>query len=436
MGTTITVSETLCLVISGDLGAVQINTEDGISASDPSIPIGDVNDVTCENCFAYVGAQMSIGFVCNVKITGSATDGVTTEDACTIEFTTSGATKFNMDFNINAPSFSLPKPEVQSVLVAPPSTPVSLMQDPSTGIYITASPAINYEFYGEVQGTGSMDITTAFSTNAGFDMTASIDGFTTSGDLEAFAGAKLYSPAVTSNMKFTNPMQMNLNIIPTVTWTIGIGCGSGIPGFLAVECVTADDILNKGDETGIGMNMVIVTPFTAAYSWNQVDGASAGASSVATSTLLLSTQASLTTVAVLVEYSFDPDNQCNGASWTDLGRGCAYYNFMSSPYETDVVSISTSEGTQSLETSSSAGGSDDDDNSGNAASVSSKLSSGGIAGLVVGVVIGVGLIGFLVFKYALPKMSMESSADENDKKYHNFNEENPLHTSIKPVENN
>lgn len=399
------ISANLCLVINGNLGAVNINTVDGQSATVASIPVGDApvsNFVSCENCYAYVGAQVSIGFVCDLSITASV-DGVSATDACTIKFSTSGATEFNMDFSIQSPDFTTSEPAQASVLVPAPSTPIALMQDDASGIYITASPALNYEFYGQMTGTGSLDITAAFNTKAGFTVQASIVQTDGDASLTAFEGVELYSPAVKSNMKFTNPMALNLNIIPTITWAIGIGCGSGIPGFSSPVCASVD-----GDTSGVGMNMVVVTPFTAAYSWTQDDGTSGP---VATSGLVLSVQADLTQVNAYVELDFTSSKSCPGTpgdslSTSDLFNGCAYLDILPTTISTDDEVVFTGKAaSQSLEVDSDAGGPSSGGGSGSGSSTSGKLSGGGIAGVVIGVIIATGLIGFSIFKFVLPNLT-------------------------------
>jgi len=258
---------TICMQLAVNLPAVNVNYNTAtMKATTSSLTLGpQFTGASCNNCFAQIGANIAVYLYCDASSL-----------ACYTYFSAGGGVSYNLDLVIQNPTMSAAL--TQAVLLAAQTTATTVFS--ADGFSVAVNPTLTVPFSGSLTSTGTLELTAAFSTTASLQTyyLPPVAPATANQIYIGFSAAVTLPTASFVTTAFVPTVVNNflIGITPSAQWTISYG-------------VTAANV-----------NMVLNTPFTGNYQYNQVAATAPTASPTCTSTGLLTVAMAIQSVGVKI----------------------------------------------------------------------------------------------------------------------------------------
>lgn len=229
----------VCVYIQANLNGVDVNAQQvagklgTIIAKRKSLPLPNVSGITCDDCFAYVGASLQLAMTCSV--------GVINE--CHFGMQAGGGVAANMNLKIINPSLMA---DTGFLMLYNASSYSTLYKNPAMLLSIKAKPTLYLRLAGNLVASGQASLTANINTTAALTIVASSPS--SIGSIDAgFAGhVSLTKPVFDSSLQIADS-SLQVYITPLVVWQIELG-----------KLVSV-----LGKQTGFALKFEVGTAFTA-----------------------------------------------------------------------------------------------------------------------------------------------------------------------------
>lgn len=231
---------TICVYFEANFKGIDINTSpDKKSALNKVLSVPGLSGVTCDNCFAYVGAQLQVALLCT-------TGGI---NECHFGLSAGGGALLNLDLNIVNPSLNY---DSGYLPLYNTSTYSTLYSNPAAFFKIKAKPTFYVRLDGQISAKGKASLKANLNATAGVQVVASsprsigVIGAGFSGHIS------MSKPTFASTLQLSDA-SLSVYLTPLVSWQFEVG------QFISV----------LGKESGFSTTLEVGTAFTANYNFIQ-----------------------------------------------------------------------------------------------------------------------------------------------------------------------